>query len=142
MPRIFRWPGVYTALQTHLVDGQDNPYDVIENQRFYEVQKYLGVVDAMWSRLYFYCGGEAWNRTHRLAGDRGEARLGLRPAVVRRPHRFERLAGRRKLRRQGLTFNVINEQSFKSPASWYATARTFYGPALWNVLEKYSGKLS
>jgi C4-dicarboxylate-binding protein DctP len=32
---------LYTALQTGVVDGQENPVDSIANMKFYEVQKYL-----------------------------------------------------------------------------------------------------
>jgi TRAP-type transport system periplasmic protein len=32
---------VYSALETKTVDGQENPYNNIENMKFYEVQKYL-----------------------------------------------------------------------------------------------------
>jgi TRAP-type transport system periplasmic protein len=32
---------VYTALQTHVIDGQENPLALIETSRVYEVQKYL-----------------------------------------------------------------------------------------------------
>jgi tripartite ATP-independent transporter DctP family solute receptor len=34
-------PEVFTALQTGIVEGQENPYPQILSQRFYEVQKYL-----------------------------------------------------------------------------------------------------
>ncbi|PSJ44193.1 TRAP transporter substrate-binding protein [Zobellella taiwanensis] len=32
---------LFTALETHTVDGQENPYTVINTARFFEVQKYL-----------------------------------------------------------------------------------------------------
>ncbi len=32
---------LFTALETHTVDGQENPYTVIESKRFFEVQPYL-----------------------------------------------------------------------------------------------------
>jgi TRAP-type C4-dicarboxylate transport system substrate-binding protein len=32
---------LFTALETHTVDGQENPYTVISSKRFFEVQKYL-----------------------------------------------------------------------------------------------------
>ena len=51
---------VYSALQTRVVDGQDNIYGIIEAQRLYEVQKYLSVVDLVWGGQFFYCGGDAW----------------------------------------------------------------------------------
>lgn len=35
------FPELYTALETGTVDGQENPYSVIENNKFNEVQDYL-----------------------------------------------------------------------------------------------------
>lgn len=36
---------LYTALQTGVVDGEENPLDTIQRMKFYEVQKYLVVSD-------------------------------------------------------------------------------------------------
>lgn len=36
---------VYLALQTHSVDGQENPLSTIQAQKFYEVQKYLALTN-------------------------------------------------------------------------------------------------
>jgi tripartite ATP-independent transporter DctP family solute receptor len=40
-PTPIAWPEVYTALQTGVVDGQENPVSVILVAKFAEVQKYL-----------------------------------------------------------------------------------------------------
>jgi TRAP-type C4-dicarboxylate transport system substrate-binding protein len=34
------YPEIYTALETGTVDGQENPFTLIETSKFYEVQKY------------------------------------------------------------------------------------------------------
>lgn len=34
---------LFTALETRTVDGQENPFTVINAQHFYEVQKYLSL---------------------------------------------------------------------------------------------------
>lgn len=34
---------LYSALETHTVDGQENPIAIIDNMKFYEVQKYLSL---------------------------------------------------------------------------------------------------
>ena len=40
-PVPMNWEELFTAMQQGTVDGQENPYAVIEDTRFYEVQKYL-----------------------------------------------------------------------------------------------------
>lgn len=42
---------VYSALETRTVDGQENPVALIENMKFYEVQKYLSLTRHAYSPL-------------------------------------------------------------------------------------------
>ncbi|MDK2822020.1 MAG: TRAP-type transport system periplasmic protein [Clostridia bacterium] len=42
-PTPMAWTEVYTALQQHTVDGQENPIQTIYTQKIYEVQKYLSL---------------------------------------------------------------------------------------------------
>lgn len=42
---------VYSALETRTVDGQENPIALIENMKFYEVQKYLSLTRHAYSPL-------------------------------------------------------------------------------------------
>jgi C4-dicarboxylate-binding protein DctP len=39
------WSELYTALQTGVVDGEENPLDTISTMKFHEVQKYLVVTE-------------------------------------------------------------------------------------------------
>ncbi|HTH17682.1 MAG TPA: TRAP transporter substrate-binding protein [Magnetospirillum sp.] len=43
MPQVMAFSEVYPALQTGVIDGQENPAENILTQKFYEVQKYLTV---------------------------------------------------------------------------------------------------
>ncbi|HJV94196.1 MAG TPA: TRAP transporter substrate-binding protein [Azonexus sp.] len=45
MPQVMAFSEVYQALQTGVVDGQENPASNIYTQKFYEVQKYLTITD-------------------------------------------------------------------------------------------------
>lgn len=49
---------VYTALQTHLVDGQENPLPIIATAKLYEVQKYCSLTGHVWDG-YFILGNKA-----------------------------------------------------------------------------------
>ena len=42
---------VYSALQTHIVDGQEQPLVVIDTSKLYEVQKYCSLTNHMWGWL-------------------------------------------------------------------------------------------
>jgi TRAP-type C4-dicarboxylate transport system substrate-binding protein len=42
---------VYSALQTRIVDGQENPLAVFETAKLYEVQKYCAMTNHVWDGL-------------------------------------------------------------------------------------------
>lgn len=43
------FPELYTALETKAVDGQENPVNITEQSKFYEVQKYLSLTKHMYN---------------------------------------------------------------------------------------------
>ena len=47
-PATLNFAEAYTALQTHVVDGQENPLSIIDTAKFYEVQKYVSITNHMW----------------------------------------------------------------------------------------------
>lgn len=52
---------VYTALQTGVVDGQENPIETIYAQKFYEVQKGIAMVDYIDKPAYVMIGEIFWS---------------------------------------------------------------------------------
>ncbi|MEJ1977457.1 MAG: TRAP transporter substrate-binding protein [Acetobacteraceae bacterium] len=51
---------LYTALQTHVVDGQENPLGNIETMKLYQVQKYVSMTDHMWVGYWLLVNGPFW----------------------------------------------------------------------------------
>jgi tripartite ATP-independent transporter DctP family solute receptor len=54
-------PELYMALKQGVVDGQDNGFDTIAQAKFYEVQKYVAVVDYIRAGLAVMMSMERWN---------------------------------------------------------------------------------
>ncbi len=52
---------VYSALETHTVDGQENPFSNIENMKFYEVQKYLTLTKHAYSPTLVLFSKKIWD---------------------------------------------------------------------------------
>ena len=52
---------VYSALETHTVDGQENPFTNIENMKFYEVQKYLTLTKHAYSPTLVLFSKKIWD---------------------------------------------------------------------------------
>ena len=86
-PTPINFSEVYTALQTKVVDGQENPSAVIETARLFEVQKYLSVTNHMWSAFRFLANGDAWKafrRTFKTSSTRNAAKYALSSGARRR----------------------------------------------------------
>ncbi len=62
IPVSMQFGEVYSALQTHIVDGQENPLSQIDAGKFYEVQKYCSITNHVWDGHWISCNAAAWDR--------------------------------------------------------------------------------
>ncbi|HTW83485.1 MAG TPA: TRAP transporter substrate-binding protein [Candidatus Sulfotelmatobacter sp.] len=141
-PTPINFSELYTSLQTHVVDGQENPLLNIEFARFYEVQKYLSMSAHMWSGYWLMGNADVWkglppdvqaivSKNARLAAQK------QRTAVV---NYNNSLAG--KLRSQGMAINEVDREGLRAKlGAFYGRWKDEFGPTAWGLLEEYSGKL-
>jgi tripartite ATP-independent transporter DctP family solute receptor len=132
----------YSALQTHVVDGQENPYIVIEFQRFFEVNKYLSVTNHMWDGYWFLANLDAW----KALGPENQKIVSKYADIYSRGERRDNnnfnLALADKLGRQGMAINTADTATFKAKlGDFYARWQKEFGSTAWSILEKYTGKL-
>jgi len=52
---------VFTALQTGVIDGQENPFAQIHSAKFHEVQDYLSLTGHVYTPAYVTVGKNKWN---------------------------------------------------------------------------------
>ena len=52
----------FMALQTGVIDGQENPLNQIYSQKFYEVQEYLSLTGHVYAPAYLLAGADRWER--------------------------------------------------------------------------------
>ncbi len=132
----------YSALQTHVVDGQENPYIIIEFQRFFEVNKYLSITNHMWDGYWFLANLDAW----KALGPDNQKIVGKYADIYCRGERRDNnnfnLALADKLGRQGMAINTADTSTFKAKLpDFYARWQKEFGSAAWSIMEKYTGKL-
>lgn len=60
VPLSFR--DLYAALEIKAVDGQENPFNVIRSNRFFEVQKYVSATNHVYAANVILISGVFWNR--------------------------------------------------------------------------------
>ena len=53
---------LFGALETHTVDGQENPFNTIVSSKFYEVQKYLTVTNHVYSPWIILASKKWWDQ--------------------------------------------------------------------------------
>lgn len=53
---------IFSALETHAIDGQENPFVTIETSKFYEVQKYISVTQHAYTPFLVLFSKPIWNR--------------------------------------------------------------------------------
>ena len=59
-PSPMKFSEVFTALQTGVMDGQENPFTQIYSARFQEVQKFLSLTGHVYTPAYLTAGGRKW----------------------------------------------------------------------------------
>ena len=61
-PTPMNFAEVYTALQTGVIDGQENAISLIETTRLYEVQKFCALTGHSWDGYWPLANRRAWTR--------------------------------------------------------------------------------
>ena len=135
----------YSALQTRIVDGQENPLAVIETAKFYEVQKYCSMTNHMWDGYWFLANRRAWDKLP-PAVQEVVARELNKSAMDERADVAALNAGLRgKLQASGLAFNDLDPAPFRDTlkrAGFFRDWQAKYGPEAWGILESQVGSLS
>jgi tripartite ATP-independent transporter DctP family solute receptor len=144
-PASINFNEVYSALQTKVVEGQENPLALISTAKLYEVQKYCSLTNHMWDGFWFLANRRAWEK---LPEDvRTIVAKNINAAAVKERGDTEKLNGtvREELAGKGLTFNQPEVGAFRDKlrsAGFYAEWKGRYGDEAWALLEKSVGKLA
>ena len=136
---------LYTALQTHVADGQENPLPNIQTMKLDQVQKYCSLTNHMWVGYWMLVNGPFWNglpAEHRkIVGDTFDAQaLEQRIANQKLDASLEEV-----LKRQGLQFFTPELPPFQvalTKSGFYKTWQGKFGTPLWSALESYTGPLA
>src|SRR5664279_1026203 len=129
-PASINFNEVYSALQSKVVDGQENPLAVIDLAKLYEVQKYCSMTNHMWDGFWFLANGKAWERLPedlRLIVARNVNAAGMKERIDVAALN----AGLQKdLAAKGLAFNSPKTESFRDrmrKAGFYAEWKAKFG---------------
>jgi tripartite ATP-independent transporter DctP family solute receptor len=135
---------VYSAMQTKVVEGQENPLAIISTAKFYEVQKFCSLTNHMWDGYWFLANRRAWEK---LPADlRDIVAKNINTAGMKEREDVAKLNAnlRQELEGKGLVFNDLKPEPFRDKlksAGFYKEWQGKYGDEAWALLERSVGKL-
>jgi tripartite ATP-independent transporter DctP family solute receptor len=143
-PTALNFGEVYSALQTGIVDGQENPLQLIDESKFYEVQKYLTMTNHVWTGIHTAINLAAWQKLppeiQKVITEQ------LTEAAILQREDWQRVTAdvTKSLREHGMIFNTPDVEPFRKVArenGFYTEIKKKMGDEPWALLEKYTGKL-
>jgi TRAP-type transport system periplasmic protein len=135
---------LYAALQTHVVDGQENPLTLIQSAKLYEVQKYVSLSGHIWDGHYIFANAIRWNG---LPEDvRNTVTSALSDAAAKERQDIQRLndEAAKEMEAKGVVFNKVDTKPFRDAlraGGYYTEWKTKFGNDAWALLEKSVGQL-
>ena len=144
-PASINFSEVYSALQTKVVEGQENALSLLEIAKLYEVQKYVSMTDHMWDGQWILANGKSWAGIPKDLQD--IITRNVTAAVLAQRDDMAKLSVgvEATLKQKGMVFNYPDKNAFRAvltKAGFYDEWKGKFGADAWAALEKYAGKLA
>ena len=144
-PTIISFNEVYTALQTKIVDGQDNPIAFVHSQRFYEVQKYFSLTNHIWDGQWVFANKRAFQTLPADMQAIVQREFGKAADDQRADIANSEQALLEEFKKAGLAINATEPDEFRKTlriGGYYKQWREKFGNDAWTLLERYAGEIS
>jgi tripartite ATP-independent transporter DctP family solute receptor len=144
-PVTMNFSELYTSLQTHLVEGQENPLGTMYNARLYEVQKYISLTNHCWEGMMICANRDAFQAMPSDVQDILTRNINAAGLNEREDMNKINLAVRGKLEAAGIKFNDVDTTPFREKlkqSGYYKEWRGKIGEQAWTALEQVTGPLS
>lgn len=143
-PATINFSETYSALQTRVVEGQENSLLIIESAKLFEVQTYCTMTNHMWDPVWILANTESMKQLPEAA----QAILVQefsRAALGQRLDGAAQVAAAARALEGRIAINRVDPQPFVAKLrarGFYAEWRDLLGRPAWSVLEQYAGKLT
>ncbi|WP_144630019.1 TRAP transporter substrate-binding protein [Bordetella genomosp. 13] len=144
-PASLQFSEVYSALQTRIVDAQENPLPIIQAAKLYEVQKYCSLTNHIWDGYWFIANGRAFERLPVELRTLWETAFNEAGIKQREDLKAMNQSIQKDLEGKGLAFNQPKADTFQAAlrkAGFYEEWRGKFGDQAWGLLEGAVGKLA
>lgn len=144
-PMSINFSEVYSALQTRIADGQENPLVTVDTAKLYEVQKYISRTNHMWDGFWFLASQKVWSGLPGEVKQVVEKHVNAGALKQRADVAALNASLEGSLTSKGLVFNATDANSFREKlreGGFYKEWKDKYGADVWTLLEKYAGSIS
>jgi TRAP-type C4-dicarboxylate transport system substrate-binding protein len=135
---------VYSALQTKLVEGQENPLAIIATARLYEVQKYCSLTNHVWDAYWILGNRRAVERLPKDIQEIVRRELDKAASDERADIAALSVSLRGELAGKGIQVIEPDKTAFKAAlarGSFYKDLRSRFGDEAWKLLQGSVGDL-
>jgi TRAP-type transport system periplasmic protein len=136
---------VYSALQTKIAEGQENPLSLIQIAKLYEVQKYCSMTSHMWDGFWMLANKRSVQSMPEdfqkiVAKELNASALQERADIAALNNSVAA-----DLKSKGLEFVEVDKPQFRAAlkqAGFYAQWQKKFGDEAWGILESQVGSLA
>jgi tripartite ATP-independent transporter DctP family solute receptor len=135
---------VYTALQTKVVEGQENPLAIIATARLYEVQKSCSLTGHVWDGYWVLGNKRSFQRLPADVQQIIQREIDKSGTEQRADVAKLNTSLIADLKTKGINFITVQPDEFRKKlagTTFYSEWKSKYGATAWDLLEKVSGKL-
>jgi tripartite ATP-independent transporter DctP family solute receptor len=132
---------LYSALQTKIVEGQENPLSTISTAKFYEVQKYCSITNHVWNGYWMLMNPRRWATVPAPIQAIVQANLNRSAMDLRQDVAGLNVTLEQTLAAKGMVFNKTDPAPFREAlrkAEFYGEWRKKFGEESWSILTKYA----
>lgn len=136
---------LYSACQTGIVDGQENPLPTISASKLNEVQKYCSLTGHIWDGYWSLANGRAWKALPDDLRDLVARNLNAAALKQRAAMTALNTSVQTELAQSGMVFVSPDVDAFRTTLKatpFYTEARKRFGEEAWKKLEQYTGPLA
>jgi tripartite ATP-independent transporter DctP family solute receptor len=144
-PMSINFSEVYSALQTKVAEGQENPLVLIETAKLYEVQKYLSKTNHMWDGFWFLANGKVWSGIPKDVQALIQKHFDASAVLQRQDIANANANVEKALREKGMEVVEVDTAAFRAKlqsAGFYKEWRGRFGEDAWKLIEKVTGPIA
>jgi tripartite ATP-independent transporter DctP family solute receptor len=138
------WAETYSAMQTKIADGLEQPLIGLLVDKMYEVQKYCSETNHMWDGFWVLMNKRVWEGIPERFRDVIARNINEEALRQRTEVEFMNANLQADLKSKGLEFFKVKNEDFRAKlvsAGFYKEWQKRFGEEAWSLLESTAGKL-